>query len=50
MSFTSFYSFIHMGGYAPYVWSAYAITASVLLANIMIPLRQRRKLRGDGET
>ncbi len=36
--------FLHMGGYAFYVWTSYGITLLVLLANIVIPLRQRRKL------
>ena len=33
-----------MGGYAPYVWSAYGITLVVLVFNVLSPLRQRRKL------
>jgi heme exporter protein D len=36
--------FFHMGGYGIYVWSSYGITLIVLLANIIAPLRQRRKL------
>ena len=39
--------FLHMGGYAFYVWSAYGITLLVLLLNIIMPLRQRRKLLTD---
>ena len=39
--------FLHMGGYAFYVWTSYGITLLVLLANIVIPLRQRRKLLTD---
>lgn len=27
--------FFSMGGYAPYVWSSYALTALVLVANII---------------
>ncbi len=36
--------FFHMGGYAPYVWSSYAISFVVLLANVISPWLQRRKL------
>lgn len=39
-------AFWHMGGYAPYVWSAYAIFFLVLLADYLAPsLRRRRVLR-----
>jgi heme exporter protein D len=36
--------FFHMGGYAFYVWTSYAIALLVLLVNVILPLRQRRKL------
>ena len=36
--------FFHMGGYAFYVWTSYGIAFLVLLANIIAPVRQRRKL------
>lgn len=36
--------FFHMGGYAAYVWSSYAIALVVLLANVVAPIRQRRRL------
>lgn len=36
--------FLHMGGYAGYVWSSYGITLVVLLANIISPIRERRRL------
>jgi heme exporter protein D len=36
--------FFNMGGYAFYVWSSYGIALLVLLANIIAPLRQRKKL------
>jgi heme exporter protein D len=39
--------FIHMGGYGFYVWTSYGIALVVLLANIIIPARQRRKLLAD---
>ncbi len=39
--------FFHMGGYAFYVWTSYGLTLIVLVANILSPLRQRRKLLAD---
>ena len=39
--------FLHMGGYAFYVWTSYGLTLLVLLANIVMPLRQRKKLLSD---
>ena len=41
--------FFHMGGYAFYVWTAYAITTVLLVLNVYIPIRQaksqQRRLR-----
>lgn len=39
--------FFHMGGYAFYVWTSYGLTLIVLLANVLSPLRQRRKILAD---
>ena len=39
--------FFHMGGYAFYVWTSYAIALFVLLINVILPLRQRKKLLSD---
>lgn len=39
--------FLHMGGYAFYVWTSYGLAALILLINIVVPLRQRRKLLAD---
>ncbi len=36
--------FFNMGGYAFYVWTSYGLTFFVLLANIIIPIEQRRQL------
>ena len=41
------YEFLNMGGYAFYVWTSYAIAAVVLIANLVAPLRLRRKLLLD---
>ncbi len=39
--------FLHMGGYAFYVWTSYGLALIVLLANVLSPYRQRRKLLAD---
>ena len=39
--------FFHMGGYAFYVWTSYGLTLIVLVANVLAPLKQRRKLLAD---
>ncbi|MDI1229646.1 MAG: heme exporter protein CcmD [Methylobacter sp.] len=35
--------FFAMGGYGFYVWTSYGLTLIVLLANIIIPVVQRRQ-------
>jgi len=39
--------FFHMGGYAFYVWTSYGIALIILLANVIMPARQRKKLLTD---
>ena len=36
--------FWHMGGYALYVWSAYGVTAGLLVLEVVQLLRRRRAL------
>jgi heme exporter protein D len=36
--------FFHMGGYAFYVWTSYLLTLIVIVANIVSPLMQRKKV------
>ncbi len=36
--------FFHMGGYAFFVWTSYAITFAVIVANIILPILQRKKV------
>jgi heme exporter protein D len=36
--------FLNMGGYAFYVWTSYGLTLVVLLANIIVPIVQRKQL------
>lgn len=49
--FQNIHDFLHMGGYAAYVWSAYAICITVLVINLIIPVRRfanrLRLLRSD---
>ena len=33
-----------MGGYALYVWPSFALTAVVMLANLVFALRKRRRV------
>ncbi len=42
-SFDSFSDFIAMGGYASYVWSAYAFFVLVLVFNVLQPVLSRKK-------
>ena len=37
--------FLHMGGYAAYVWPSYALACFVLVYNIVQPLRHERLVR-----
>lgn len=39
----SLQEFINMGGYAFYVWTSYGICFAVLLANIVLPILQRKQ-------
>lgn len=40
----SLQTFLAMGGYAFYVWTAYGVTFAVLLLNILLPVIQRKQL------
>jgi heme exporter protein D len=39
--------FFHMGGYALYVWPSYALALLILIANLVAPMLQRRRLLAD---
>ncbi len=43
MSFASFADFLAMGNHGAYVWSAYGICLAVLVLNVVLPLRARRR-------
>jgi len=36
--------FFHMGGYAFFVWTSYALTLVIVVANIVSPVMQRKKI------
>ena len=40
----SWSDFFHMGGYAVYVWTSYGLTLVMVVANIVMPMWQRRKV------
>lgn len=47
MAFGSFSEFLAMGGHAPYVWSAWGVTALLLLATVWhARIEQRQLLKG----
>lgn len=51
-------TFLHMGGYAFYVWTSYGLALVVLIVNVVMPrkreeeflqmVQRRRKLAGKG--
>ena len=41
------HSFLAMGGYAAYVWPAYAVFFIVLIADSIAPRLRRRKILGE---
>jgi len=47
MSFASFADFFAMGHHGAYVWSAYGICLVVLVLNVLLPLRARRRYLQD---
>lgn len=44
MAFDSFAEFLAMGGHAPYVWSAWGVTALLLLATVWHARAEQRQL------
>ncbi len=39
--------FLHMGGYAFYVWTSYGLAAVILIANLLVPMMNARRQRRD---
>ncbi|MCH4810870.1 heme exporter protein CcmD [Vreelandella neptunia] len=47
MAFASFSEFLAMGGHAPYVWSAWGVTALLLVATVWhARVEQRQLIKG----
>ncbi|MDN3521425.1 heme exporter protein CcmD [Halomonas ramblicola] len=44
MAFDSFQDFLAMGGHAPYVWAAWAVTAGLLGGIVLHARAERRRL------
>lgn len=44
MAFETFTDFIAMGKHGPFVWSAYAISVIIIVANILAPILRKRAL------
>ncbi|HEY9513823.1 MAG TPA: heme exporter protein CcmD [Rhodanobacter sp.] len=47
MNFTGLHDFLAMGGYAAYVWPAYAVFLAVLIADSLAPTVRRRQVLRD---
>ncbi|HEY1992684.1 MAG TPA: heme exporter protein CcmD [Gammaproteobacteria bacterium] len=43
----SLHEFLTMGGYAAYVWPAYAVAAVVMVANALSPGGRLRRLKAE---
>jgi heme exporter protein D len=43
----SLHEFLTMGGYAGYVWPAYAVAAVVMIANAVMPLGRLKRIKAD---
>lgn len=44
MYFYTVSDFLHMGGYAIYVWPAYSIVLFVLVFNVVVAVKQKKKI------
>lgn len=40
----SWSDFFHMGGYAVYVWSSYALALLLVVANVVSPIIERKRV------
>ena len=43
----SLHEFLTMGGYAAYVWPAYAVAAVVMIANAVLPSGRLKRLKAE---
>ena len=44
MNWGSFSEFLAMGGYAPYVWGSYAVTAALMIVEVARLASRRRSI------
>jgi heme exporter protein D len=52
MIWASWSDFFAMGGYAPYVWGSYAVTAGLIIVEVILLNQRKRRaleLSGAGE-
>ncbi|EPC02813.1 hypothetical protein L861_23655 [Litchfieldella anticariensis FP35 = DSM 16096] len=47
MAFDSLQAFLAMGGHAPYVWTAWCVTAALMLGSLVHARAERRSLLRD---
>jgi heme exporter protein D len=47
MQWGSLSNFLHMGGYAPFVWGAYGVTIALIAAEIWSVRARRRRAQQD---
>ena len=47
MYFESFAAFLQMGTHGPYVWSAYGISALLVVANLWLAYRRQRLMLNE---
>ena len=47
MEFSSWQEFIAMGQHGFYVWLSYGFTAIIILANIVQPIRRKKKIADE---
>lgn len=50
MNWGSFENFVAMGGYAIYVWGSYLVALGVLIAELVLLGRRKRRLLGQLRT
>jgi len=39
--------FLHMGGYAFFVWTSYGLATIVLVANVILPIQRKKEIMNN---
>lgn len=47
MSFDSFSDFLAMGGHGLYVWLSYGIGLVIIVLNLVLPMRTRKRIMAE---